>query len=304
VLAVAVLGISLAGPLIRLSSASPLIVTAWRLAIAETVLLLMLVVRGDGRAWRQLPPRGHAIAAGAGGMLALHFWSWSASLTYTTVAASVVLVNLQPAMVAVGSMFLLKEHMARRQMLGLLVGIGGALLVAVPALLGGASGAGLRTDAPFGLPPQLFGDLLALLGAVTATLYYLAGRRLRATLDLVPYVSLVYGWCTLAIFAIALARGEHFWPYPAREWAIFAALAAGPMLLGHTGMNWALRHLPAHVVNLTVLGEPVGASLLAMVIPAIGERPDGWTVAGGLLILTGAVWAMRSAEPGGGGPAE
>jgi len=75
------------------------------------------------------------------------------------------------------------------------------------------------------------------------------------------------------------------------------------MLLGHTGMNWALRHLPAHVVNLTVLGEPVGASLLAMLIPAIGERPDLWTIAGGALILVGAVWALqaRSDENGHGG---
>ncbi len=298
VLAVAVLGISLAGPLIRLSAAPPLVVTAWRLVIAESVLLMLLLSRGDWRAWRQLSSREHAIAAGAGGMLALHFWSWSASLAYTTVAASVVLVNLQPAMVALGSAALLRETITRRQGLGLAVGIAGALLVAAPALLGGASPVGLRMDAPLGLPPQLFGDLLALLGAMTATLYYLAGRHLRATLDLVPYVSLVYGWCTLAVLALALLRGEHFGPYPGSEWAIFAALAAGPMLLGHTGMNWALRHLPAHVVNLTVLGEPVGASLLAMLIPAIGERPDGWTIAGGLLILTGAIWAMSGAEPG------
>ena len=84
------------------------------------------------------------------------------------------------------------------------------------------------------------------------------------------------------------------------------ALVGGGLLqrAGHTGMNWALRHLPAHVVNLTVLGEPVGASLLAMVIPAIGERPDGWTVAGGGLILTGAIWAMSGAESGGSATAE
>ncbi len=292
------LGISLAGPLIRLSEAPPLILTAWRLLIAEAVLLVLLVARGDWRALRRLSRREHAIAAGAGAMLALHFWSWSTSLTYTTVAASVVLVNLQPAMVAVGSTMLLKESMTRQQLLGLGVGIAGALLVALPALLGDGGRTGLATVAPFGLRPALFGDLLALLGAVTASLYYLAGRRLRAALDLVPYVSLVYGWCTLAILAIAIARAERFGPYPPTEWAIFAALAAGPMLIGHTGMNWALRHLPAHVVNLTVLGEPVGASLLAMVIPAIGERPDLWTVAGGLLILTGAIWAMRGAVPG------
>ena len=231
-------------------------------------------------------------------MLALHFWSWNASLAYTTVAASVVLVNLQPAIVALGSMLFLHEPATRRQGIGLTVGMLGALLVAAPAILGSTPSAGLATTAPLGIPPRLFGDLLALVGAVTAALYYLAGRRLRATLDLVPYVALVYGWCTLAVFALAGLNGTHLWPFPATDWAIFAGLAAGPMLLGHTGMNWALKHLPAHVVNLTVLGEPVGASLLAMLIPAIGERPDVWTLLGGALILGGAIWALGSPASG------
>ena len=299
VLALSVFGISWAAPLIRLSAAPPLVIAAWRLVIAESVLLVILAWRGEWRAWRTLSWRDHLIAAGAGGMLALHFWSWNASLAYTTVAASVVLVNLQPAIVAVGSAVLLHEAVTRRQALGLTVGIVGALLVAAPAFLGTGRAIGLATDAPFGLPPRIFGDALALIGAVTASLYYLAGRRLRATMDLVPYVALVYGWCTLALTALAVVRGDPLGPYGAEEWAIFAALAAGPMLLGHTGMNWALRHLPAHVVNLTVLGEPVGASVLAMLIPAIGERPDLWTIAGGALILAGAIWALGGpkAEP-------
>lgn len=303
VLAIAVFGIAWAAPLIRLSSAPPLVIAAWRLLIAESVLVLLLAWRGDWRAWRQLSRNDHLIAAGAGGMLALHFWSWSASLGYTTVAASVVLVNLQPAMVAAGSVLLLRESASRRQLMGLAVGIAGALLVAAPALLGDGPARGLATTAPFGIAPRVFGDLLALLGAVTASLYYLAGRRLRSTLDLVPYVGLVYGWCTLTLFALVLARGDRMWPYGATDWSIFALLAAGPMLLGHTGMNWALKHLPAHVVNLTVLGEPVGASLLAMLIPAIGERPDLWTLAGGGLILGGAIWALggEKAETGGKG---
>ena len=292
VLALSVFGIAWAAPLIRLSSAPPLVIAGWRLLLAESVLLAILVYRGEWRVWRQLSRRDHTLAAGAGGMLALHFWSWNASLTYTTVAASVVLVNLQPAIVAAGSALMLHEAVTRRQMGGLAVGIVGALLVALPSLLGSGAAANLATTAPFGLPPRLFGNLLALVGAITASLYYLAGRRLRATLDLVPYVALVYGWCTLALFALALARGDPLGPYGTTDWAIFAGLAAGPMLLGHTGMNWALRHLPAHVVNLTVLGEPVGASLLAMLIPAIGERPDLWTIAGGALILLGAIGAL------------
>ncbi len=292
VLALSVFGLSWAAPLIRLSTASPLVIAAWRLVFAESVLIAILLWRGEWRAWRALSSRDHVIAAGAGVMLALHFWSWNASLAYTTVAASVVLVNLQPAIVVVGSVLLLGEHATARQLSGVTVGILGALLVAAPAILGSASAAGLATSAPFGMPPRIFGDVLALIGAVTASLYYLAGRRLRATLDLVPYVGLVYGWCMLALVAVGVATGARFGPFGLTDWGIFAGLAAGPMLLGHTGMNWALRHLPAPVVNLTVLGEPVGASLLAMLIPAIGERPDAWTIVGGSCILMGAVWAL------------
>ena len=294
VLAVAVFGISLAAPLIRLSDAPALAIAAWRLLITEAVLLAVLAATGGWRSWLDLTRREHVFAAGAGVLLALHFWAWNASLSFTTVAASVVLVNLQPAIVAVGSALLLRERVTGRQMVAVVTGILGALLVAYPSISGGGSSAALRTDAPLGITPSLFGNLLATFAGVAAALYYLTGRRLRGKLDLVPYVALVYGWCTIVLFALALTLGEPLGPYGARDWAIFAGLAAGPMLLGHTGMNWALKHLPAHVVNLTVLGEPVGASLLAMLIPAIGERPDLWTISGGALILFGALWAIST----------
>ena len=124
---------------------------------------------------------------------------------------------------------------------------------------------------------------------MTAALYYAAGRRLRQMLDLWAYVGLVYGACFVTLLGISVARGVQLGGQPPREYAIFAAPAVGPMLLGHTGMNWALRFLPAYVVNLTALGEPVGATVLAAVIPGIGERPTVATVAGGALILGGVL---------------
>jgi drug/metabolite transporter (DMT)-like permease len=159
--------------------------------------------------------------------------------------------------------------------------------VVVGAVDAGAGGAGGAR--------AVLGDLLALVGAVTGALYYVAGRRLRQTLDLWPYVGLVYTACFVVLVALALARGEPLLPQPRREWLIFAALAAGPMMLGHTGMNWALKHLPAYVVNLTVLGEPVGATLVAAALPGIREVPGAHTLVGGALILTGAVLTAREA---------
>jgi drug/metabolite transporter (DMT)-like permease len=83
---------------------------------------------------------------------------------------------------------------------------------------------------------------------------------------------------------------------PPREVGIFAALALGPMLLGHTGLNWALKYLPAYVVNLTMLGEPVGATVLAAILPGIREVPASATFAGGALILVGIYITARSSR--------
>ena len=67
------------------------------------------------------------------------------------------------------------------------------------------------------------------------------------------------------------------------------------MLIGHTGMNWALKFLPAYVVNLTVLGEPVGATLLGAIIPSIRQIPTIATLVGGAIVLAGVIIAAGCA---------
>jgi drug/metabolite transporter (DMT)-like permease len=162
----------------------------------------------------------------------------------------------------------------------------GALIVAAPDLAGGARDATAH-------PRALLGDLLALGGALTAAIYFVAGRRLRATLGLWPYVGLVYGTCLVVLLALVALTGAPLAPQPPRELAIFAALALGPMLLGHTGLNWALKHSPAYVVNLTLLGEPVGATLIAAMLPGIREVPAPATLAGGAVVLAGILLTAR-----------
>lgn len=290
VLFVSLLGISTAAPLVRLSHAHPLAIATWRLGFSLVVVAAALLRSGTWRQWATLGRRDLVVALGAGVLLALHFWSWNSSVGLTTVAASVVLVNLQPAIVAIASAVWLRETPGRRQSLGIAVAILGAFVVAAPDLFAPHAAGAARNP--------LLGDALAVVGAVTAALYYAAGRRLRQTLDLWAYVGLVYGACFVTLLAISLARGVALGGQPPREVAIFAALAVGPMLLGHTGMNWALRFLPAYVVNLTVLGEPVGATALAALIPGIGERPTVATLAGGALILGGVLATSGGARRG------
>lgn len=279
ILTLAVIAISFGGPLSRLANAHPLAVAAWRLGLSLIAVGGFLVATRGWRQWRNLTRPELAAAAAAGLFLALHFWTWIASLNMTTVAASVVLVNTQPVIVALLSAAFLHETPARRQWLGIVIAVGGAIVVAGPDL-GVSAGTSSRA---------LLGDVLALVGAITAALYFLVGRRLRGKLDLWAYVALVYGTCFVALVAFAIAVGAPLVPQRPREIAIFAGLALGPMLVGHTGANWALRYLPAYVVNVALLGELVGATILAAVLPGIREVPPWTTIAGGVLILAGII---------------
>ena len=287
VLALAVIGISFAAPLVRLSGAHPLAIATWRLVFSLVIVGVALTITGGWRQWRTVSRRELFLACAGGVMLALHFWSWNTSVGMTSVAASVVLVNMQPVIVAIGSARLLAEPPSARQWTGVLVAIAGALIVASADFGAGALGAS---------PRALLGDLLAFVGAVTAALYYLAGRRLRGHLDLWPYVGLVYGACFVTLLVLDAALSVPLWPQPPREFGIFIALAIGPMMLGHTAMNWALKHLPAYVVNLTTLGEPVGATVLAAALPWIAEVPSALTLLGGAVVLVGVVIAARRGE--------
>lgn len=279
-LVVAALGISVAAPLVRLSDAHPVAIAFWRLAFSLLFVVAALVATRTWGELRTLTINEWGIGAAAGVMLAVHFWSWNASVDLTTIAASTTLVSLQPAIVAVLSAILLRERPLLVQVLGIGVALAGAFIISMPALFSSGAVAG---------PDAGFGNSLALLGAITASIYYLAGRRLRGGLGIWPYVAVVYGACFASLAVMAVASGVPLSPQPAREIWIFAGLAAGPMLLGHTAMNYALRYRPAYVVNLTVLTEPIGATLIGAMLPGIREIPPVSTVAGGAVILAGVV---------------
>ncbi|MDQ2768644.1 MAG: DMT family transporter [Gemmatimonadota bacterium] len=293
VLALSVIGISFAAPLIRLSHAHAVVIATWRLFFALIIVGIALATTGGWRQWRTLDRTGLLLAAGAGVLLALHFWAWNASIALTTIAASTVLVDLQPVIVAGASAAWLREAPSRRQWIGILFAIVGA------AVLGSADWNGSAAHGS----NAFLGDVLALGGGVAAALYYLTGRRVRQQLDLWPYVAIVYGVCFLTLLSISITARLPLLHQPPRELAIFAALAIGPMLLGHTGMNWAVKFAPAFIVNLTVLGEPIGATVLGALLPGIRELPSGRTLIGEAIVLIGILVAVTHAAATTGGKA-
>ena len=283
VLAVALVGISFAGPLVRLSAADPLSIAVWRLGFSLVIVAAFLIMSGEWRQWRRLSSRDATLAATAGLALAFHFWAWNASIHLTTIAASVTLVNLQPAIIVGVSAAFLHESPTRRQLLGIALAIAGAVVIALPDL---GSGRAMLTDR------ASLGNLLAVSAAVTAAVYYTIGRFLRVSYGIWAYVGLAYSACFIALLVFAGISHVSLVPQPPREIGIFVALAIGPMLLGHTGLNWALKYLPAYIVSLTVVAEPIGATLLGAIIPAIRQIPTPVTVLGGIVTLTGILIAM------------
>jgi len=285
VLAFALVGISFAGPLVRLSNADPLAIAAWRLGFSLLIVGAFVVGTGEWREWKFAGSGTLLISALAGVFLALHFWAWNASIHLTTIAASVTLVSTQPAIVAALSAILLREAPTWRQVAGMAIAIAGAFVIAAPDL---------RAHQPLLANSALLGNVLAVSGAVTASLYYTIGRHARGRLGVWSYVAIAYSAAFVTLIAIAAWRRTPLAPQPSREIAIFAGLALGPMLLGHTGMNWALKFLPAFVVNLLVLGEPIGATAIGAMVPAIHQIPSPTTLLGGAIVLAGVIIAASA----------
>ncbi|HYL56890.1 MAG TPA: DMT family transporter [Gemmatimonadales bacterium] len=286
VLIIAVLATTYAGPIVRFAAAPALAIAFWRLTLVLPVTGLL--AWGEGRGERFAPangapaaPRGVRLPAPfslvlmmlAGLLLALHFWSWIASLRFTTVASSVVLVSLKPVFAWAIAALWLREHPTRTEVWGIVLAALGASLI-------GLGDARLSLGA-------LGGDALALLGAVTGAGYYVIGRRVRQTVGIWRYATGVYAVAAVALATLALIRAAPLTGFAGRDWAVFGAMAAGPMLIGHTGMNYALRHFRATTVNVAALGEPVGASLIAWLVPAIHEVPAPVALIGAVVVLLG-----------------
>jgi drug/metabolite transporter (DMT)-like permease len=289
-LGVVIVAISTGAILVRLSNA-PSAVAAFYRVLFTTLPLVPVALWTYRDQFRALGRRDLLLATLSGLALALHFVSWFESLEWTSVAASVTFVQSQPLFVAAGAWLLLRERVTRRMAVGILVAIAGMATMSLGDLLGGA----LIGPAP------LLGNGLAVFGAVMAAGYFLAGRSLRQRMALIPYVVIVYSVCTGGLLVIAVLQGGPLTGYPPREWLIFVGLAVGPGLLGHTVINWVLAHLESGVVSVSLLGEPVGATILALLL--LGEAPTAYTVLGGVVVLAGiAVTVSDSSHAAGRSP--
>lgn len=256
-----------------------LVVAFYRTALA-TLLLLPGAFGKNRREIVSMSGRDIGLLTLAGGCLAVHLGAWISSLQYIPIATSVVLVNTHPVFVVIASYLFLGERPGKRSLIGLTVGVAGALIICREGL--------------FGVRLALVGEGLALLGAVAIVGYFIVGRKLRRRLGLFSYAAPVYLICSLFLLIWASATGKRLHPYGPAEWFYFAAIAVVPTIFGHTVFNWALKHVSASSVSIACLGEPVVATILAFLF--FGQQPPASTLVGGAFVLVGIYLAVTGEQ--------
>jgi drug/metabolite transporter (DMT)-like permease len=280
VLAAALAGVSFGSIFVRLAAAPALAIALWRMTLASAVILPAALAWGgpSPRATR----REFALAAAAGGLLALHFGSWMTSLLFTSVANSVLLVNTAPIFVALLAWFSGRDRPTARTWLAVALA---------------TSGAGVIAWGGWADRSSLIGNLLAVGGALAMAGYLMLAREAQRGLGYLPYVAVAYGTAALVLWAAVLVSGTQWHSFTPQTWAVLAAMAAVSQLVGHGGYNWSLRHLQAAFVSIALTGEPVLASLLAwwLLDEPVGPRTalGGALVLAGILVAAGVVRARR-----------
>ncbi len=271
---VGVLAVGASAVFIRLAEAPALGIAFWRCALGALALLPLAAFNMEG-----IPKRRDLwVGAVSGIALGAHFGTWIASLEYTSVAASVVLVSTTPVFVAIAAYPLLGERTSAMSFGGIVLAIAGTALIA-----GGEHSPG---------GAALFGNILALIGALTMRVYVLIGRSLRTGgVGALSYSIVGYSAAALALLLAAFSSGVPLWGYSGMTWFWLFVITLGPQLLGHTVLNWALEYIRASIISGAILAEPVIAALLAWLV--LSERPGLATVLGGFVVLAGLYLLLR-----------
>ncbi|MQG21052.1 MAG: DMT family transporter [SAR202 cluster bacterium] len=270
VLITGLISISSASVLIRLAEAPIVIIAASRLTIAA----LIVGPPSLGIYRKDLPKLSWPFfmtCVVAGAFLAFHFLFWIASLNLTSVLSSAVFVTSHPILIAfLGPVFIRRETFSWRVCIYALLAVLGAAILTIgdAAKLGQA----------------LFGDMLAFLGAVMMSGYLLVGRRLTKHIPLPLYLTIVYSSASIILIGLVVTLDAPVFGYTNNTYLYLLSIAIFPQVIGHSLINWALRRWSAIFVSVTIVSEPVIASILAAVF--LGEVPSLIAVFGGIIILT------------------
>jgi len=264
-----VIAVSTGAIFARLADAPALVIAAYRVGLATAVIAPFAWSKA-GEELRRLSFGDFRLAAVSGLFLALHFAAWISSLDYTSVANSVVLVNTNPLWVGIFTPFITKERIKPAVAAGILISVTGGVIIGIGDFATGSK--------------ALLGDFLALAGSVCIAVYLLLGRNLRRKLSLLAYIFVCYGSAALVLWLIVLILQLPVSGFSMSTWTCLWAMALITHLVGHSSYNWALKWFSAGLIAISLLGEPIGSTVLAYFI--LNEGLSWSKLIGGGLILS------------------
>ncbi len=269
-LIIGIFAISTSAILIRWSSSEPLVIGSYRQTFA-TLLFLPFLLKDKFNEIRSLSSNEIMELTIIGILLGAHFGFWISSVKATSVAASVLLGTCHIIYVSIIGWFLFGEKLNRRGIAGTLFALSGIIILFWGDLV---------ED-----PGNFRGNLWAFISGILAGLYYLGGRKHRKNISLPTYAFIVYLSSAVTMWVVVIEQGLEYKSISSFEFQLFFLMALVPTLLGHTMQNWALAYLPAYVISITLLAEPIGSGLLAWFV--FDEVPSLGVLVGGLIVLIG-----------------
>jgi drug/metabolite transporter (DMT)-like permease len=267
---VGVLAISFAAIFIRLADAPPLVIATYRLTIAS-IILIPFAPRKSVKSLITLSRRDMLFILLSSAFIALHFWLWITSLSYTTIASSVMLVTSHPVFIALVSYFVWGERLNKLAISGIVIALIGVILINYGGFIFSSR--------------AFWGDLLALMASFAMGAYLIIGGWMRERIDILPYLTIIYTCSAVILLAATMISGYKLFGYSPITYAMLVLLALVPQVIGHSSLNIAVRLLPVTFVSVAILGEPVGATILGYLL--LKEIPTANEIAGSLLILCG-----------------
>lgn len=273
---------ALAAVLIKLAlrEGVPALVVADARLLLATLVLTPITLRRHSTALRSLDRGSIVLILVSGVFLAIHFGAWVSSLQYASVLVSGVLVTTSPIWVGLLEVFVLKARLNWAIVIGLFVTIIGSTLLAFPQADASPATAGVN---------ELLGGGLALLGAITFSVYMIIGSKMRDRLPLLAYLWGVYGTAAVVLLIVALLSGASFTGHSAVSYLLLVLITIFPQLIGHSSLNYALAFLPATYISIATQLEPIGSAVVAYFI--LSETPTEVQIAGSGVVFTGVLLA-------------
>ncbi|MDF2946213.1 MAG: EamA/RhaT family transporter [Bacillales bacterium] len=269
---ISIIAISFAAIFVKMANTDPSITSMYRMWLSSAILLPFVYIKR-----KEIPKIDKKVWLGlflSGIFLSFHFVLWFSSLEYTSVASSTMILATQPIISLLFGFFLYKERTNLSSVISMCVAIFGVCFI-------GFGDIGFSDKA-------LFGDFLSFLSVIAVVGYLLFGQNIVKGLSHWIYTFFVFFFSSIVLTIYNLFKGLELTGYNAYDWKIFILLAIVPSV-AHIINNWLLNYVNATTISMSILGEPVGASILAYIF--LHEVLSITQIIGGMFVLVG-VWTF------------